>query len=221
MSFFTRVQKFNPYHGKDGRFTSSGGVGGEGTNFISTTNRAAVDKIKEKYNAVHTPPHPETNAAGAYNAYRDRKDLIAAFADANQGWDRGASKRSLHYVTGREMSVDAFREAMGKAIPGTYNKYSTARVANYLSKFGDKIKVSPGREYSPVVYVHGDPATLQEVARNAKRFTRANEIDMQPAGTTTWSEADQQRYSKHTGGPDTFQPSGRRFKDSTLRLWWD
>jgi hypothetical protein len=234
MNYFFRIRKFNPNHGPDGRFTTSNGGAAAAADFEGPVAANPAAEHARSTGDTHdglgfntappkmgprsgmstegqlaaAQPKPATDPRGMYREFKGRRDIIDGYRN-----------HKLRFVAEKEMSVDAFRNTMGTATPGGYNNYNTNRVANFLAKWNDEIKVSPGREMSPVVYVHGPERALREIAKLAKRSTRADEIDMVKPGERFLTQADVDKY--HGGGPKALVPSGREWKGSVLRLWWD
>jgi hypothetical protein len=176
----------------------------------------------EKKAANYHKPNAALAAAkaGALDA-PSHAEMMAAYGDAHSGEGEDAMKapRKLRAL-GHQMTVDAWRDTMKTAAPEGYNDFDAARVHKVLSKFGDKIKVTPGRESSPVVYVHGDKETLAQIQAQAKRM-KTDEADIHDDGYL-WKNF----YTDHTGQEQMVPEAGPdkkvvEMKGPVLRLWWD
>jgi hypothetical protein len=98
------------------------------------------------------------------------------------------------------------------AIVHDYNEFNPSEVARELEKHKD-VCVRVGREYSPVIYIYGPPATLNKISAAAKRRLRADEA----------SRCSSIRVTKRGNGDhDVSCVGGAQPKiGPVLRLWWD
>ena len=125
--------------------------------------------------------------------------ILRAFSDA-RGLDPDLSRRSLRAL-GEPMTLEDWRQLMQIACPGGYNGFDADEVAADIARAAGRawIVCLPAREYSPALYLYGEPAALERIARAR---TTADEVQMHPDGYDNAGD-------------------GRRVPGPCLRLWWD
>ena len=92
-----------------------------------------------------------------------------AYADANAR--HGGEGRVLHFL-GRALRPTDAAKVMKAAVPDGYNEFDAKAVGDELKKHD--VCVRFGREASPVLYVSGDPQTLNRLSGIAKRRLKAD-----------------------------------------------
>lgn len=170
----------------------------------------------------------ETRRAGGEGRKEDHgSGIMRAFRDANHDakegeFDARSNERNLQFLSPAKMTPSEATVIMKKAAP-TYNEFSAAKVGKILEKFPN-VRVQVGREYSPVMYIHGSNKDLMEIAQKQTSM-RAAEVhlyahDVMKKGNMiiTYEKGRQNGVAQGKPSEGKPQPSPEK---SVLRVWWD
>lgn len=135
-SFLYLLNKFNPHHGKDGRFSSGSGGGGKSKNLTSSEKSAIEHYTSDGFLTLNKNLRENTLSSS------DKKTVeqIDSGLDKIKNHD-GITYRAVNF--GNEKMVKGFVNAHLQGGPVTYNQYlSTSQNSNLFGGFGGKDNVS-------------------------------------------------------------------------------